>query len=138
MKSSVKGMYCIYCEKLANLPDFLDGKWIQFGIFYNGYVEYCAIWVSFFVIFYSDNPFDLVMNAIALLFLEDLDDLLVDNTDYKDVEIYLKDYEPRLSLKTQSKCRQYFYMIMEKVDLFALYITLFAAVVVPFYIGVCF
>jgi len=75
------------------LVGIADVMLIQTGALINFYALLICFFGSFFLIYASEdvaNSLDMVFNAMALFFLTELDDLLVQNSDYEDVAKYAK------------------------------------------------
>ena len=77
-----------------------DYKWISsnilhFGRIWNMLTLVLTFAQSFLIIFFSDSVLDIILNSVALLFIVDIDNIMVDSDDYE-------------------KIRQWFYEIKEK------------------------
>ena len=75
-----------------NAP-WIDNGWLYFGFVVNTVTAVIAVWGSFFIIFWSVHAIDMVLNSMALFFLVEIDDLLVDGRDYDKIETELLDEE---------------------------------------------
>ena len=53
-----------------------------------------AIFGSFVVIYVSESAFDVVLNAVALFFVVEMDDLMIDDYDYTRVVEFFGTYDP--------------------------------------------
>eukprot|EP01084_Bolivina_argentea_P266456 451949_1 len=151
---SMKGLY-----KYILLKDY-NAEWIHHGWLYSGFIintiaATAAVWGSFFIIFFSDSAIDMVLNCVALFFLVELDDLLVDDDDYEEIETFIKSYNhktKKFELKHQKNkgiCTRLFGKIADKIGDLILFvvgspfmlirvITLCGCVFCPIYIGICF
>lgn len=89
------GMNCVCMMKFTNLPDCLSGRWLFLGCFYNAFLFKVAIILSLFVIFFSTTVMDMVLNSVALLFVVQMDDVMVTAADYKMIETFLDGYAHR-------------------------------------------
>eukprot|EP00483_Globobulimina_turgida_P009034 UN09052 len=79
---------CVYRFK-RNLPPFFNKFWLSTGIFINIFVLMVSWIVSIVVIFLATNPLDMILNSIAVYFLIELDDMMVNRVDYEFVEVWL-------------------------------------------------
>eukprot|EP01084_Bolivina_argentea_P087765 158514_1 len=82
IQNKKRGMRCINLTDLSNKPAFLNGNWLRIGGYYNDFASYCATIASYMIIFLAESQIDLVLNALALFFLIEVDDLLVGQFDY--------------------------------------------------------
>ena len=73
-----KGLY----ENVAYAPPFLQAEWIYIGLYSNAFSLLSMIYGSFIIIYVSHTSLDIVLNSIALYFILDLDNLMVDQFDY--------------------------------------------------------
>merc|ERR1719204_829529 len=132
------------------LVGIADVALLQTGVLINLYALLLCFLGSFFLIYASEGGsrgFDMVLNALALFFLVELDDLLVEDSDYEDVAKYAKMLKEqradrpvpafdetaccRLScVKRYVACANWFQMVL-KVVVYT------AAVVMPFAVAVC-
>eukprot|EP01084_Bolivina_argentea_P008498 15904_1 len=151
---------------------------IQAGQVINYYVCVFAILGSYFIIFssnkgediesdddpdyidYSQTGLDMILNAVALFFLIELDDLMVTEQDYIDckqhIEIVLKKYKPDVpqignSLHQRSnstveqvynKCEScmipFMYYLAHSLGVFATFLCYFCGALLPFVIFYCY
>jgi len=86
--------------KIAKLDDwtdidirYLDFKWVRGGRLINSFVLLVGIWASWLIIFYSDEAIDIILNSLAVFFIVELDDALVDGTDYDQWDEFLENYQ---------------------------------------------
>eukprot|EP01084_Bolivina_argentea_P282137 482893_1 len=73
-----QGLY----EFPAYLPSFLANEWVYIGLYSNAFTLMAATFGSFLLIYTADTTIDIVLNALALYFIVDLDNNLVDHVDY--------------------------------------------------------
>eukprot|EP01083_Nonionella_stella_P012417 35247_1 len=85
-------------EKYSELH-VVDVGVIYIGYVINLYTLLLAVFGSYFLVYSSEEgsgAIDMVLNAVALFFMIELDDMLVTNQDYEDIRIgtdkFLKDY----------------------------------------------
>eukprot|EP00483_Globobulimina_turgida_P007274 UN07288 len=76
---SVQGVY----RFKKNLPPFFNKFWLSLGIFINIFVLVISWVVSIVIIFISTNPMDMILNSIAIYFIIELDDMMVNRLDYE-------------------------------------------------------
>lgn len=57
--------------------------WCAIGLILNAFALSICGFVSVIVIYYSEDPLELVLNSFALFFIADIDDLLVDKFDFQ-------------------------------------------------------
>ena len=69
---------------------FISSYWLHFGRELNTFIFLACIVLSFFIILFSDNTLDLILNAIALLFIAEIDNEVVDMWDYEKLSHYFK------------------------------------------------
>lgn len=94
------GMYCIINHSRAAgknkfSPIVLHGitYWILcLGLYVNYFVFIMVTLVSYYVIFKSQSPFDIVLNSMALFWIVDADNEVVSNKDCIEIEEYYKRY----------------------------------------------
>ena len=148
--SDTKGMYAYILLKGFNAP-WIDHGWLYFGFVVNTVAAVTAVWGSFFIIFWTEHAVDMVLNSVALFFLVELDDLLVDGRDYDKIETELLDEEafekrrkPTGRMKT-GICGTVgdwivtliVFMVGGPFQVLRL-ITIVLCVFVPFYIAICY
>eukprot|EP01083_Nonionella_stella_P217485 780785_1 len=85
------------------LLDVCDVGYVYFGYLVNLYTLFLAILGSYFLIYSSEEgagAIDMVLNAVALFFMIELDDLLVTNDDYAMVreatDAFIKEYMTKM------------------------------------------
>ena len=112
--------WCIGTEEWDN-PIFkiVDYTWLTFGRTLCHGVILSAFSLSFLIIFYTTDPMDIILNAVALLFIADIDNAVVNPNDYEDMYQWFKDsknlkkFEENSSKngsndnKPKSKCNEY-------------------------------
>eukprot|EP01084_Bolivina_argentea_P310866 537993_1 len=145
--STKKGLYQYIPLKDYDVK-WLDHGWLYFGFVVNTVASVCAVWGSFFIIFYSQAAIDMVLNSVALFFLTELDDLLVNDEDYEEFEDSMNQYflgrdKNKGILKTIfGKCGDglafTIFVIIGFPFEIVRYITIAACLTVPFYIAYCF
>merc|ERR1712013_138051 len=130
----------------------VDPALLQVGVLINMYALLLAVFGSFFMIYASEDgadSLDMVFNALALFFLIELDDLLVQDKDYEDVEQFLEEFQDKLWV-TQKKsddseaphccrpsCLKHFKAFSEALQFILKVIVYFAAIVGPFLVSLC-
>merc|ERR1719445_2476701 len=82
----------------------VDLALLQMGVLINMYALFLAVFGSFFLIYASEDgadSLDMVFNSLALFFLIELDDLLVQDNDYQDVQTYVQGRQQELEEKAE-------------------------------------
>lgn len=86
------------------LPPFFNKFWLSLGIFINIFVLVISWFVSIVVIFLATNPLDMILNSIAVYFIIELDDQMVNRIDYEFIEVWIKDeYEMWMRNKFENR-----------------------------------
>ena len=144
--------------KYAEGVKFISTFWLQAGFTVNVIVSIVAVYGSFVVIFFSDDSLDMVLNSVALFFIVELDDLLVNDSDYERIGDYIENYvksemEEEMSEKEPKvekcpKCKESYRCCCAALVRFATwmyrlpfqilrYVTIVACIVMPFWVGYC-
>ena len=148
-ESSYMGMYVCFPftipEKLINVG------WLFLGLYINIFTAIFAVWASFCVIFFSESVFDLILNSVAMLFILEIDDYMVDDEDYKKIAVKIQEiyYDDNGEFKEDengelfkaaelSGCQLCCRAVGLKLVIGLFYVTIVAGVILPFYVGVCF
>ena len=149
--SDTKGFYAYILLKGFNAP-WIDHGWLYFGFVVNTVAAVTAVWGSFFIIFWSDHAVEMVLNSVALFFLVDLDDLLVDDRDYAKIkeQLGLEEEEFKKRNKPTGRIKAgvcgtvgdwmvnaIVLMVGGPFQILRL-ITIVLCVFIPFYIAICF
>eukprot|EP01084_Bolivina_argentea_P173684 300864_1 len=120
---------------------FLSTSWLTFGKVINYTVLLNACYLSFCVILMSEEPLDIILNSMALLFILDLDNMVVSNRDYNDVLEFFENENNIKNMKDEyagnscgNTCR--FICISIIMLLAALSVVVMCAM--PFVIGYCY
>ena len=113
--------------------------WFGLGAVINAISLIWSGLVSVIVVFYSETALDVILNSLALFFIFDIDDQLVDKYDYErnknTFETLLKDVKADLSLTAVRPYRS-FKRTVPAVDRLVTLMKLFVLVSVPF-MAVC-
>ena len=79
---------CFHCLIL------LRSEWLYLGLYANMFALISAIYGSFLLIYSTEDAVWMVLNAVALYFIMDLDVMMVDPQDYSRVKRFMKhDFE---------------------------------------------
>lgn len=62
--------------------EWIDSRILEFGNFWNFVISIITVLESFLVIFYSESGLDVILNSVALLFIPEIDNMVVDTKDY--------------------------------------------------------
>lgn len=139
-------MYCILLRNLQNKPEFLNGTWIRLGGYYNLLLANLAIIGSYVIIFFAESTLDLVLNALALFFICQLDDILVRKYDYFKISYYIdwyKEQNDQISgddevIRYKDELNNHCLVCLEDCGCFGLEtLLMFIKLFIPFYIGLC-
>ena len=150
-----QGMYykMHYVERLK----WINKLWLNIGFSVNLFVAVIAVYGSFLVIFFSDNPLDMVLNSVALFFIVELDNLLIttENYDkiYKFVNLHKND-ETQIILIKEKKIHNntlinFCYNCCNKITLcggwlsrlpfqILKYLTISLCVIMPIFVAICY
>eukprot|EP01084_Bolivina_argentea_P318932 553199_1 len=82
-----------YYKRLNLIKHFVNIPIIEFGVIVNYYTLIMAILGSFFLIYESEagaDALDMILNAVALYFMIELDDMLVSKKDIRDLKRHKK------------------------------------------------
>jgi len=129
----------------------VDLSLLQLGVLINMYALLLAVFGSFFLIYASEDgedSLDMVFNALALFFLIELDDLLVEDSDYEDVKAFLNDEKFKKEFWETGKksdstsphcccCLEHFIACCDWLQWFIKFVVYLAAIVGPFAVFLC-
>mmetsp|Transcript_10701 Transcript_10701/g.13322 ORF Transcript_10701/g.13322 Transcript_10701/m.13322 type:complete len:308 (+) Transcript_10701:24-947(+) len=140
-----EGMYNQDVFGWDNTPWFVSPGWISFGYTVNLIGSVIAVWVSFFIIFFQLTPFDIIINAVAVFFLLDIDDLLMHTTHYESIGDFItknpeipKEFQRKNKSGYKQKCKNGCLKLLGYI-VYAIYLgTNVLAVVMPILIGICY
>ena len=78
-------------------PDFVSKIWVAIG-FYANLMSLVLAWLcSALVVFASKDMLEMVLNSVAVLFIIDIDDLIVQGSDYDNVLLTLGSWASKSS-----------------------------------------
>lgn len=139
---SSKGLYTMNLYTMKNCPPFINKYWVLTGKYINIIALLLAIYGSYIVLYTTDDILDVILNSVALFFILEVDDYILDSTDYQRIqEWFEKDYDvtnyknydpPQLT----PSCK-IFVLIMGYFSNIAIVIALIAAVFAPIWIAIC-
>ena len=130
------GMYRIHHLDFHNKPLFVNPGWIWVGRYVNTVVMLMVMYGSFFLVYFSHNASDIVLNAVAMFFMLELDDLMVNEQDYKDLAKYLDTYKHKQDYQIPKGWLWFNKIVYYPFVVFVI-VSLIAAVPVSFIIGYC-
>jgi len=87
------GMYRVNVIDLSNKPDFVNPYWLLLGRFVNVTVLLMVLWGALSLIYWSADGTELVVHAMAMLFLLDIGSLFVNERDYRELAEFLSSYK---------------------------------------------
>ena len=137
-----QGLYEVeLIEGTKSVPPFISPRWLFVGIYVNNFSLMGAIFGSVVVIYISESALDVVLNSVALFFVVEMDDLMIDDADYDRICNFFKDkynpnnyIQPHSDTKFQSaviKCSSTFIILL-------VLIAILGAMGAPFYMAICF
>jgi len=119
------GMYRVNAVDYRNKPDFINPYWIMLGRFVNVTVLLMVLWGAFSLIYYSVDPTEIVLNAMAMFFILELANLFVNDRDYQEMAEFLQtykhvtDYDIAKGFKVMNQCLYYPLIIIVALSLVA-------------------
>eukprot|EP01084_Bolivina_argentea_P148243 259211_1 len=140
-------LYNIDTMTMRDAPPFINMKWIYLGFYVNFFSLFIAIYGSYFVIYISESTFDIVLNSVAIFFVVEIDDLMIDGYDYKRVEKWFDDhyteeykneYHDYNYNANMGCCQRWWTKCGSCTILIAMVTCMLIAFVAPFYVGICF
>eukprot|EP00483_Globobulimina_turgida_P013745 UN13771 len=91
-----QGLYEIEAWAMKDMVPFIQPKWWYLGYNANCFALVGAVYGSIIVIYLSPSALEVVLNSVALFFIIELDDLMVDEYDYKRIRKYFdQQYDPK-------------------------------------------
>ena len=87
------GMYRVNAVDHRNKPDCLNPYWLMLGRFVNVSVLLMVLWGAFSLIYFSVDPAEIVLNAMAMFFILELAALFVNDRDYRELAQFLETYK---------------------------------------------
>merc|ERR1719317_163965 len=70
----------------ADCPPFIKRGWVFFGMYTNVLCAMMSIYASYIVIYRGEEILDLVLNSVALFFVIEVDDFMLNKMDYRRVK----------------------------------------------------
>lgn len=124
----------------GNDHNFISSDWLILGQFINRLLALNVFYLSFLIIFFSTDPLDIILNCVALFFLLDIDNMVIDGDDYKKTLEWFnnKDNVKSYTHKPMNKGRIYLYFIIDLIYALLMLVTYIGIVVVPFMVAVCY
>jgi len=136
-----QGLYEFDGWSTETIPPFISPRWLFIGMYVNYFSLMSAILGSFIVIYVSESALDVVLNAVALFFVVEMDDLMIDEYDYQRVvEFFKESYDPTSYPQPHqlTKCQSAFVKGTGILIVIAVLIAMFGAIAAPFYMAICF
>ena len=87
------GMYRVNAIDLGNKPDFINPYWLLLGRFVNVTVLLMVLWGALSLIYWSADGTELILHAMAMLFLLDISSLFVTERDYRELSDFPSSYK---------------------------------------------
>ena len=95
-----------------------------------------VLYGSFFLVYFSEQATDIVLNSVAMFFMLELDDLLVGVQDYKQLARFLRKYKHKSDYEI-STCFLWFNKLIYYPFAIFVILSLIGAIGVSFIIGWC-
>ena len=73
------------CMQLQVLLKYVSYKWLIFGHFINFITLLNVLALSFIIIFFQSDPLQIILNAVVLLFVVNVDEQVIYQSDYDDI-----------------------------------------------------
>eukprot|EP01084_Bolivina_argentea_P257547 433942_1 len=85
-----RGLYNMNFWSGMNCPPFCSRHWVFFGGYTNITTILFSIYGSYLVLYVSDDILDVILNSIALFFIAEVDDFMLDKADYQRVQVWFQ------------------------------------------------
>lgn len=137
------GLYNIDLHAGKNCPPFVNKYWVLFGAWINTYALLFSVYGSYIVLYITEDILEVILNSVALFFLLDVDDYILDNLDYQRIEYWLQkkydmksygDYKP----PEPGCCAKTFIRLMSTVAYGAYGAGVLMSGIAPFWIMICY
>lgn len=122
---------------LPNTGSSLSLAWIPLGVLLNLWALMGASLGGFILVYTSDTPFDMVLNALALEFLTDVDDSLVSDFDYKATDVLFTPFAEGKRVE-ETKISESWGPCVRNLTMFIVSSMLLVTAIAPIYVGVCY
>lgn len=119
---------------------FISSNWLHLGKLINAVLVLNVFYLSFFVVFFSTDPLDIILNCVALLFLVDIDNMVIDGADYQKTLTWFKNAE-NLKRVTHTPMKPWWkalWTVIRCVIGVVTALTMMGVVAVPFVVAVCY
>lgn len=136
-----QGLYEFDGWSTETIPPFLSPRWLFVGLYVNYFSLMGAILGSFIVIYVSESALDVVLNAVALFFVVEMDDLMIDEYDYERIVDFFKDtYDPKQypTAYEDTKCESICIKSGGCTVIICVLVAMLGALAAPFYMAICF
>lgn len=133
------GFY-LHLEYESKDNNFISSSWLHFGRIINGLVVINCVYLSFLVILFSDDPFDIILNSIALLFIADIDNMVIDHDDYEKTLQFFQNEEnvKKFERTPQKGCKKVFWNGLYFTVSLNGYLSILVMMFMPVVIGICY
>ena len=137
-----KGLYTMDFYTANNCPPFINKYWVLFGGWINIGALLLSVYGSYIVLYISDDILDVILNSVALFFMLDVDDYILDSADYQYIEDWFeKKYNPQqyanYTVSAFGSCCGMLVKIMTTMAFAACGLGVFAAIFAPFWVAIC-
>ena len=135
------GFY-LYLSYERNDYNFISSEILHFGRMFNCLILVNIYFINTLIIFYSEDPLDIVLNSLALLFLVDIDNMMIYHKDYKRVLVWFNDDSNinSITMQPMSKERMWcwislYYTISGLSAMLLAYVFMLGA---PIFVAICY
>ena len=136
-----QGLYEFDGWSSETIPPFLDRRWLFLGLYVNYFALMGAILGSFILIYVSESALDVILNAVALFFVVEMDDLMIDQYDYERVaEFFTENYDANNYKETyqDTSCQNICMKTGGSIVIFCVLVAMLGALAAPFYMAICY
>eukprot|EP01084_Bolivina_argentea_P156195 272188_1 len=139
MKNQNAGFY-LHLEYESYDYSFISSEWLHFGRIFNGLLILNAFYLSFLITFFTEDPLNIVLNAVALLFIAEIDNMVIDRSDYTKTLSWFKNEKntQKITKDPMNNCKMYFWNCMMNIERALGHISLLCVCVVPFLVAICY
>ena len=136
------GLYTINWWTGENCPPFVTRHWVFVGGYTNVWTSLASVIGSFLVLYISDDMLDVILNAVALFFINDIDDFMMNKKDYRRVREWFEEWEKKGERGVEhAKMGMMGSTVASKfctpITICATFACLIIAVIAPFWIAIC-
>merc|ERR1711879_649557 len=136
------GLYTINWWTGDGCPPFVSRYWVFIGGYTNVWTSLASVIGSFLVLYSSDEMLDVILNAVALFFVNDVDDFMLNKKDYRRIKEWLDDWEakgqrgtehPKMDMMSSAMASKF----CTPIFICATFACTIIAFIAPFWIAIC-